>query len=400
MKCVFCLKEINDDLIFCPYCGRKIAMPEPEQKYMPEYETGKSRDAEPFYEEPQSQRDDYPLNDNRQEYPVREQRQDSPVGNQGAGYPLQYNNDDDDMVYYEDEFDDYTRDNDDALYYEKKSPMYNGYRNRNYRKKSNNNVWLIVLAVVLALLVTAATCWLLISALSPKGTDKIPDDNEVEDTSEVVYNCSICKKEMSEDKKYCDDCIDNYTCKICGQISKDTKNGFCDDCSVEYKCRACNKIDEGVTDGYCSDCFSELKCKGSGCNNVITSGYYCKSCIKANVSGGNMGKCYACNEKIDDSAVYLIDSKGRAYCKDCDKGRYCSKCFGYLPEGTQGDTCPECIQFNCAKCGRTMSKAEVVVTDSNNKTYCDNCDTGLYCETCGAPIKNNETKCKNCAEPE
>lgn len=391
MKCVFCLKEINDDLIFCPYCGRKIATPEPEQKYMPEYETGNSRDTDSFYEAPQSQRSDYPVRDQGQEYPV---------GNQAPDYSRQYNdNDEDDMVYYEDEFDDYTRDNDDALYYDKKSPMYNGYRNRNYRKKSNSNVWLIVLAVVLALLVTGVTCWLLISALS-KDSDKLTDDNKIDDITEAVYNCSICKKEMSEDEKYCDDCIDKYTCKICEQISKDTENGFCDDCSVEYKCRSCNKIDEDVNDGYCSDCFTELKCKSPGCNNVITSGYYCKSCIKANVSGGSEGKCYVCNEKIDDSAIYLIDSKGRAYCKDCDKGRYCSKCFGYLPEGTQGDTCPECIQFNCAKCGRTMSRAEVVVTDSNNKTYCDNCDTGLYCETCGAPIKNNETQCKNCAETE
>ena len=368
MKCVFCGKVINDDLIFCPYCGRKVVLPETAQTgHIP------------------------PEGENKPPYPAASYE---PVHSQEQNYSSGYNDDEEDMLYYDDdEYDDYTQDNDDALFYDKKSPMYNGYRSRNHKKQSKANVGLIVLAVVLALAVAGVTCWLLISTLADKSDDT---SKEKDNTAVEVYNCSICEKEMTTDKKYCDDCVDEYTCEICGQVSESTENGYCDDCSVEYKCRACNKVDASVNEGYCEDCFSDLKCKGSGCDNVVTSGYYCNTCIKSKVSGSK--KCFVCNEKLDDSAIYLIDTNGNPYCKDCDTGRYCTKCSGYLTDSASGDVCSGCITFNCAKCGRTLTESEIVVKDDNNKNYCDNCDTGFYCETCGAPIKNNETKCKNCSE--
>ncbi len=271
-------------------------------------------------------------------------------------------------------------------YYEEEPQMYKSSY-QNIKKQPQKNIWLIVGAVVLSIAVITVGILLLVLGSW--------DKNDAKNNEE--YNCKICGEETDNKEEYCDDCIEDYGCKYCDAVIEDISiDGFCEDCKVEYTCRACDKVDEEVEDGYCPDCAEDMKCKGKGCKEIVEEGHYCADCIDSLLNEEYDGLCFACSDHMDTEDIFLIDTLGYAYCEDCDTGNYCSKCNAYIEKYDDDDVCFFCAEHACFNCSEVLETSEIYVTDDYGNDYCEDCDAGYYCESCGAPVRRNRTYCNEC----
>ncbi len=254
------------------------------------------------------------------------------------------------------------------------------------KKSSSSSTWLTVLiAVALGLIVTIAAAIIIIGLYTGEG-----------EKADVKYICETCSAEMNEDVKNCDECIKNYSCKICNAVSKKVENDFCPDCVVEYTCIHCDKVDESVKEGYCKECAEELACKSSDCDTIVEKGYYCDECIDSLVGDKLANGCRLCKSTLKNDEIFLIDTYGNPYCLGCDTGKYCSSCNGYIEILGNDDVCIDCAEYSCFSCKDVLEKSEIKVTDKNGNHYCSSCDTSYYCSYCGAPVNSRRSKCKAC----
>ncbi len=259
------------------------------------------------------------------------------------------------------------------------------YRSRPTKKSSISMGLVVVIAIILGLLVTVIGAVIIIgfgSGGSGEETEK--------------YVCESCMAEMDKDAKNCNDCIENYSCKICNTVSKKVKDDFCPDCIVEYTCVYCNEVDESVKEGYCKECAEKLACKNPECDTVVENGYYCDECIELLAGDKVANGCLFCENVFENEDIFLIDTYGNIYCLGCDTGRYCSKCNGYM-DGDENDTvCIDCADLVCAGCDDILEATEVSHTDYNGRNFCVSCDKDYYCPKCNAPIKSRRSKCDFC----
>ena len=331
MICHFCGREINEDLLFCPGCGKKVTQTPPKAEPESVYHDA-VREIEPLEEEIL-----YTDNDN---YDIADEDEYIP-----DEYKIEtYNG----------------QEEDDSLYYDKTSVYLR--KRQAKRKKSSSNTWIIVLAAVLAALVVVMAIFLFT-------TGTVLPDVQISDGEFIDHadGCAICKGSVKEGEKFCDKCKDSFTCEICRDVKKSTKNGYCEDCTEEYTCRNCDKVSDEVEDGYCKECSKKLRCKNPGCTEVVDDGYYCDSCIDRLISAENKGRCFVCEKSIDNDEVFLIDTYGSPYCLDCDTGKYCTECNGYLESGSTKNVCVFCAEFYCSDCGKVLDLDDVALASRHGK---------------------------------
>lgn len=261
------------------------------------------------------------------------------------------------------------------------------YRKSSAKKKASDTWLTVLIAVGLGIIVTVAAAFIIIGSQSREGGS---EGN--------THSCALCSVKLDSDAKHCDECVSKYSCTICNKVAKDVKEGFCPDCAIEYTCVHCKNVDSTVKDRYCKKCAEELKCKTKDCDAIVEKGFYCNECVD-NLIDEEYGKiCFVCDSPLKNAEIFLIDTYGIAYCEDCDTGKYCTNCNGYLDEASTDDVCLYCAQYFCYICEDILEQGEVAVTDKNGRYYCASCDTNHYCNNCGAPIKSSRTKCKSCGQ--
>lgn len=239
---------------------------------------------------------------------------------------------------------------------------YNPHANQSKKKP----LWPKVLLIVLIVLVIAAAAFAYIYF----GTDLITGA-EYEDEN----TCRICDDEIDEDEDYCDDCLDEYTCKECDDVDEDVKDGYCEDCAK--------------ANAQCKECGGEPE----------EDGYYCADCIEY-LCDSMAYECAVCWDDLKQRQIYYIDEEGQCYCKKCDTGNYCEECKGVIEKDDDDTICFDCAEYWCTSCGEVIDESEAAVEDDYGNLYCDDCDTGNYCEDCDGVLEDDDDDyiCYSCAD--
>ena len=219
-------------------------------------------------------------------------------------------------------------------------------------------------------------------------------------------NCSLCDAEFDNEGDYCLSCVENYTCMDCKTVEKTVKNGYCEKCIENHVCAACGNIGNDVIKGFCNKCIGSYTCLNCKTVDFDVEEGYCVECTKLHICI----KCKEFNETLNEG--YCDECKGLLTCKDCGlfdenmEDNYCEACkpdhlcdvCGKVADKIRNGYCPDCAQRNyvagkCFECRKTLNKT-ISYMDKDDFYYCEECDTGFYCDRCGAPVASAGAKCK------
>lgn len=179
-------------------------------------------------------------------------------------------------------------------------------------------------------------------------------------------------------------------CIICDEV---TKNGeeYCEACIEKYTCQRCGEIDQDVEKDMCPECLHSGKyCKECGKN--VEESFYCSDCIYE--LGDSENTCFLCRNELSDEEIFLIDGDGYFYCENCDTGNYCISCGGVIDAGDDDKICKYCADYCCYNCGDVIGEEEIASRNENDEPLCKNCE-GTDTQT---PEYDGEV-CINCGIP-
>lgn len=180
--------------------------------------------------------------------------------------------------------------------------------------------------------------------------------------------CLICESAAANGEEYCEDCMAEYSCEVCGDINEEVKDGLCLNC-----------IKDG---GFCKECKA-----------AVEGGFYCADCI--NDLGASEKICFLCRNELSDEEIFLIDGDGYFYCENCDTGNYCISCGGVIDAGDDDKICKYCADYCCYNCGDVIGEEEIASRNENDEPLCKNCEgtdtqtseyDGEICINCGIPV--------------
>ena len=232
--------------------------------------------------------------------------------------------------------------------------------------------------------------------------------------SEVLKKTEISYK-LNENTYYCQNCDSGHYCTECEAVlSKTDNDDVCYRCA-EYCCYNCyevldsNDIDYSYTDSWgdeyfcCKDCNTGKYC--DDCGGMLSEtddDDVCSNCAEY--------ACWRCDEVLKKSEVsytepsqYDGDSE-YYYCEDCDSGKYCDDCGKMLGKTDDDDVCYDCAEYTCVDCMEVLTRNEIDYSYTadwgTEYYYCENCNTGKYCDDCGDMLAKSDDDdiCSNCAE--
>lgn len=368
MKCIHCGLENAENAKFCCGCGNPITQNENGANYRNNQGLNYSENEDPFRTRVYTPVPEEVISQENVQEPENESVEYTQM------FQPQYG---DNNAYSAERFND--------AYHSAAAPVY-----VERGEKKSNRTLKILLSVLITAVVGCSVFLILFFCTDVFGKNcEICDaefDSEGAYCNNCVeqYTCYGCKKvDKTVEDEICSKCKEDFTCTECGDVDKDIKESLCSVCVAQYTCENCGEVDFGIEDGYCLDCVEKYICNECGDFYEELDEGYCDECVLIYTCKD----CDIFDENMEDN-----------YCDDCKEQHICKECGSVEDELVNGfcRSCAASGELNfCFHCYKDINTA-TAYKDNDGYYYCDSCDTGNYCTSCKAPVKNGESKCEFC----